>query len=121
METQLVVELTLNGVTPDFPPTGDLTLKPWLGNNQGFDLPLELDLALVEALPPYGAQIAHLRQQIGAVVPRQSMRDTSGATRMDPTTQITSVHARSVLDLAREPFEANLALPLVHETVPERT
>ena len=36
---------------------------------------------------------------------------------MDPATQITSVHGYTVLDLARLPFEVNLALPLVHETV----
>jgi hypothetical protein len=34
---------------------------------------------------------------------------------MDPTTQVTSVHGFSVLDLAKEPIEANFALPLVHE------
>jgi succinyl-CoA synthetase alpha subunit len=110
----------LNGFAPDFPPTGNLALKPWLGNNQGLDLPPEIDLALAEAMAPYDVQIAHLRQQIGAVVPRQSMRESSGATRMDPATQITSVHGYSVLDLARMPFEVNLALSLVHETVPDR-
>jgi succinyl-CoA synthetase alpha subunit len=112
--------MELNGVVPDFPPTGNLSLKPWLGNNQGLDLPPELDLPVVEAMAPYDLQIAHLRQQIGAVVPRQSMRDSSGATRMDPATQITSVHGYSVLNLACEPFEVNLALPLVHEIIPER-
>ncbi len=110
----------LNGFAPDFPPTGNLALKPWLGNNQGLDLPPEVDLPIAKAMAPYDLQIAHLRQQIGAVIPRQSMRDSSGATRMDPTTQISSVHGYSVLDLARLPFEANLALPLVHETLPER-
>ena len=34
---------------------------------------------------------------------------------MDDKTQVTSVHGISVLDLAREPLEANFALPLVHE------
>jgi hypothetical protein len=34
---------------------------------------------------------------------------------MDPATQVTSVHGHSVLDLARQPLEANFALPLVHE------
>jgi succinyl-CoA synthetase alpha subunit len=107
----------LNGFAPDFPPTGNLALKPWLGNNQGLDLPPEVDLPIAKAMAPYDLQIAHLREQIGAVVPRQSMRDSSGATRMDAATQITSVHGYSVLDLARLPFEVNLALPLVHETV----
>ena len=107
----------LNGFAPDFPPTGNLALKPWLGNNQGLDLPPEVDLPIAKAMAPYDLQIAHLRQQIGAVVPRQSMRDSSGATRMDPATQITSVHGYSVLDLARLPFEVNLALALVHGTM----
>ena len=110
----------LNGFAPDFRPTGNLALKPWLGNNQDLDLPPEVDLPIAKAMAPYDVQIANLRQQIGAVVPRQSMRESSGATRMDPATQITSVHGYSVLELARLPFEVNLALPLVHETLPDR-
>ena len=43
------------------------------------------------------------------------MKDKSGATVMDPKTQVTSVHGHSVLDLAILPLEANFALPLVHE------
>jgi hypothetical protein len=43
------------------------------------------------------------------------MKDKSGATVMDPKTQVTSVHGHAVLDLALEPLEANFALPLVHE------
>ena len=43
------------------------------------------------------------------------MKDKSGATVMDPRTQVTSVHGHTVLDLALEPLEANFALPLVHE------
>ncbi len=43
------------------------------------------------------------------------MKDASGASVMDPATQVTSVHGHSVLDLALEPLEANFALPLVHE------
>jgi hypothetical protein len=55
------------------------------------------------------------RPQVGAVVARQGMKDRSGASVMDPVTQVTSVHGHSVLDLALEPLEANFALPLVHE------
>ena len=47
------------------------------------------------------------------------MKDKSGASVMDPTTQVTSVHGHSVLDLALEPLEANFALPLVHEIAGE--
>ena len=64
---------------------------------------------------PYDTQIKTLGQQIGAVIPRQNMKDKSGATVMDPKTQVTSVHGHTVLDLALQPLEANFALPLVHE------
>jgi hypothetical protein len=47
------------------------------------------------------------------------MKDKSGATVMDPLTQVTSVHGHSVLDLAVQPMEANFALPLVHEIATE--
>lgn len=107
--------MRLNGVEPDFAPQGDLSLKAWFGNNQGFALPCELDLSVVEAIAPYGEQIRRVRAQSGAAIPRQNMKDCSGASRMDGRTQITSVHGVSVLDLAREPLEANLALALVHE------
>lgn len=111
--------MELNGVTPDFAPRGDLSLKPWLANNQGLTLPPALDLATVEAMPPYNEQIRALGRQIGAQVPRRNMKDCSGASKMDPSTQITSVHGHSVLDLALEPLEANFALPLVHEIAGE--
>ena len=53
----LTAVMALNGVEPDFAPKGDLSLKPWFGNNQGLVLPPELDLPVVEAMPPYDAQI----------------------------------------------------------------
>ena len=104
-----------NATRPDFAPEGNLALKPWFVSNQGIKLPKELDLPSVEAMPPYNAQVAALNKLIGAVVPRQTMKDCSGASVMDDKTQVTSVHGISVLDLAREPLEANFALPLVHE------
>src|SRR5262249_6943662 len=104
-----------NGTRPDFAPEGSLALKPWFGANYGIKLPQELDLPVVEAMPPYGAQIAALNRQIGAVIARQPMKDCSGASVMDERTQVTSVHGIPVLELAREPLEANFALPLVHE------
>ena len=107
--------MALNGIEPDFAPEGDLSLKAWFGNNQGLDLPPELGLPVVEAMPPYDGQIAELRRHVGGVFLRQTMKDCSGASQMDPTTQVTSVHGFSVLDLAKEPLEANFALPLVHE------
>ena len=107
--------MALNGIEPDFAPRGDLSLKAWFGNSQGLDLPRELDLPVVTAPPPYSEQIAALRQQVGAIFPRQSMKDTSGASIMDPATQVTSLHGVSMLDAAREPLEANLCLAVLRE------
>jgi succinyl-CoA synthetase alpha subunit len=111
----LTTVMKLNGVAPDFDPRGSLSLKPWIVNDQGIVLPLEIRLPAVRAPEPYDAQIQAMAMQIGAVLPRQVMKDSSGATVMDPDTQVTSVHGHSVLDLAQQPLEGNFALPLVHE------
>ena len=115
----LTAVMNKNGIDTDFAPRGSLALKPWLANNQGLKLPPALALPTVEALPPYNSQIKALGAQIGAVIPRQGMRDKSGATLMDAKTQVTSVHGHQVLDLALLPLEANFALPLVHEIASE--
>ena len=115
----LTAVMALNGVEPDFAPRGNLALKPWLGNDQGLRLPAEIALPLVTAPEPYAAQIATLGRQVGAVVARQTMKDKSGASVMDPKTQVTSVHGHEVLDLALLPLEACFALPLVHEIADE--
>ena len=104
-----------NACRPDFDPEGSLTLKPWFGSNQDLKLPPRLDMPIVEASAPYNSQIARLNRQIGAVYPRQAMKDASGASRMDPATQITSLHGMSMLEAAQYPFEANLALCLMHD------
>ncbi len=111
----LTAVMAKNGAGPDFAPTGSLALKPWIANDQGLDVSAHIALPTVAAIAPYDAQIDSLSKRIGAVVPRQNMKDRSGATVMDPTTQVTRVHGHSVLDLALEPLEANFALPLVHE------
>jgi succinyl-CoA synthetase alpha subunit len=111
----LTAVMALNGIEPDFEGRGDLSLKPWIANDQGIRLPPELALPVVEAVAPYDGQIAALRRQVGAIVPRQTMKDRSGASAMDETSQVTSVHRHSVLELAMQPLEANYALPLVHE------
>jgi succinyl-CoA synthetase alpha subunit len=115
----LTAVMARNKMQPDFRPRGSLALKPWLANDQRLKLPPELVLPEVEAILPYNSQIVALRQQIGAVIPRQNMKDKSGATVMDARTQVTSVHGHSVLDLALLPLEANFALPLVHEIAGE--
>ena len=111
--------MELNGQRPDFEPRGDLSLKPWMADDRGIRLPAKLALPVVSAPEPYATQIEALSRQMGAVVARQPMKDRSGATAMDPGTQVTSVHGHSVLDLALEPIEANFALPLVHESAGE--
>ena len=115
----LTTVMKRNNVRPDFEPRGNLSLKPWIANDQGIKLPRHLDLPVVEAMAPYNSQIKALQRQIGVVIPRQSMKDKSGATVMDAKTQVTSVHGHSVLDLALLPLEANFALPLVHEIASE--
>jgi succinyl-CoA synthetase alpha subunit len=115
----LTAVMKRNNLRPDFEPRGNLSLKPWIANDQGIKLPSHLDLPVVEAMAPYNSQIKALHQQIGGVIPRQSMKDKSGATVMDAKTQVTSVHGHSVLDLALLPLEANFALPLVHEIASE--
>jgi succinyl-CoA synthetase alpha subunit len=115
----LTAVMKLNNVRPDFEPRGSLSLKPWIANDQGIKLPPQLAMPAVEAIAPYNAQIKALSQQIGAVIPRQNMKDKSGASVMDAKTQVTSVHGHTVLDLALLPLEANFALPLVHEIAGE--
>ena len=115
----LTAIMKLNNVRPDFAPRGSLSLKPWIANDQGIKLPAHLALPVVEAVTPYNDQIKALARQIGAVIPRQNMKDKSGATLMDARTQVTSVHGHAVLDLALLPLESNFALPLVHEIAGE--
>lgn len=104
-----------NGARPDFAPESNLALKPWFGSNAGLTLPPELDLPPVEAMAPYGEQIARLNRQVGVVLPRQPMKDASGASQMDPKTQITSLNGVSMLEAARLPMESNVVLALLRE------
>ena len=115
----LTAVMRLNGVEPDFEPSGSLSLKPWISNDQGLPLPLNLALPVVRALSPYDIQIEGLKKHIGALFPRQAMKDCSGATLLNPETQVTSIHGHPVLELALQPAEANFALPLIHEIASE--
>ena len=89
-----------NATRPDFAPEGSLALKAWFGSDRGLDLPEELKAPVVDAMAPYNEQIRGLNRQIGALFPRQSMKDTSGASQMDPKTQVTSLHGVPMLDAA---------------------
>lgn len=107
--------MELNGIKPDFAPEGDLTLKPWFGSNAGLQIPAELDIPLVTPLKPYDEQIAVLSQQVGMIFPRQTMKDKSAFSFMDPKTQVTRVSGVSVLEASRQPLESNLCLALLRE------
>ncbi|HEY2818741.1 MAG TPA: CoA-binding protein [Casimicrobiaceae bacterium] len=104
-----------NASRPDFEPEGSLALKPWFGSNQGIALPRDVDLPVVAAIAPYDAQIAGLDRQIGAVFPRQALKDASGASQMDPQTQVTSLHGVSMLTAAQSSLEGNVGLALLRE------
>ena len=43
------------------------------------------------------------------------MKDASGASQLDPKTQVASLHGVTMLDAAQNPLETNIALALVHE------
>ena len=107
--------MKLNGIEPDFKPEGDLSLKCWFSNTQGIDLPAHLNPPLVKALAPYDQWIEQLGDQVGVVFPRQTMKDASGASMMDPKTQVTHVHGTSVLDASTHSFEENLVKSLIRE------
>ncbi|HJK99132.1 MAG TPA: hypothetical protein RMF84_18050 [Polyangiaceae bacterium LLY-WYZ-14_1] len=104
-----------NGISPDFPPRGSLALKPWFGSDQGLPLPDELRIPVVPAVTPYDEQIDALNRQVGAIFPREGLKDASGATRMDPESQVSSLHGVSVLDAGQASVNSNLCLALLRE------
>ena len=106
------------GETPDFPTTGDLSLKLWLGDTM-IKLPPALDLPITKAPAPYDHQIVEVNKQVGAHYLRQNMADKSGATRMSPDTQVAELHGKSVLDLSRRTLEENLYFALA-KVMPEK-
>lgn len=92
------------GEGTDFKPFGDLSLKPWFVNEQGLDLPAKLHMEAVEAMAPYNDAIKKLGNQVGAQLTREAMRNKSGASRMNPKTDVTEVHGVPVLDLVVKKF-----------------
>ncbi len=111
----LTAVMRANGVEPDFAPEGTMELKPWFASGAGLSLPADLALPAVPALAPYGQQIDALARQVGAAFARQPMKDASGASQMDPRTQVTRLHGTSMLDAALLPFESQVMLALLHE------
>ena len=107
--------MMMNGIKPDFEPRGNLAPKCWFRNGQGLVLPASLASPVVEAMEPYNQQIADLDKQVGVVFPRQNMKDCSGASRMDPKTQVSQIHGVSVLDASTRTLEENLVQSLIRE------
>ncbi len=116
----LTAVMSENAARPDFAPEGSLNLKPWFGRARGIDLPPELDLPNVVAMPPYDSQIQALDAQVGALPARQSMKDASGVSLMDPDTQVSSLRGMSILQAAQQPMEANIVLALLGRRADER-
>jgi hypothetical protein len=96
---------------PDFEASGDLSLKLWISDSF-FPLPAELDIPVVRAIAPYDQRIQENNRLVGAHFLRQNMRNKSGASRMNPSTQVAELHGVSVLDLSRNPFENNVFFAL---------
>lgn len=111
----LTAVMAANGVPPDFAPEGTMELKPWFGSSMGLALPPELDLPVVRPLAPYDVQVDALARQVGAVFPRQPMKDASAASQMDAKSQLTSLHGVSMLVAAQYPLESHFMLALLHE------
>lgn len=111
----LTAVMRANATLPDFAAEGSTELKPWFGGDAGIKLPPSLDLNRVEALPPYNRQIALLEREVGAVFPRENLKDASAASQMTPATQVSTLHGVTVLEAARHTFEANICLALLHE------
>lgn len=103
---------------PDFPSTGDLSLKLWLGDTMT-KLPPSLDLPIIQAPAPYDRQIVEVNKQVGAHYLRQNMTDKSGASRMNPESQVAELHGKTVLDLSKRTLEENLFFSLA-KVMPEK-
>jgi succinyl-CoA synthetase alpha subunit len=107
--------MEVNDIKPDFEPQGNLSLKCWFSDNQEIKLPQELDAPVIEAVTPYNEQIEAISKHVGAQFPRQPMKDTSGASMMDPSTQITKVYNVSILDVSKRSLEENIVFSLIKE------
>ena len=106
----------LNGWQPDFEPKGNLSLKPWMGNDMGLHLPPHLKLDTVEAIEPYNQEIKASQKELGALYLRERMRNASSASLINRKTQIAELHGFPVIDLIDYSLESNMifALTKVH-------
>ncbi len=113
----LTAVMKLNGISPGLRGAGRPVVEAVDRQRPGHRAARRTRAAAGRAPAPYDEQLAALARQVGAVIPRQNMKDMSGATMMDAATQVTSVHRHSILDLALQPLSAVFALPLTHELV----
>lgn len=107
--------MAANKIKPDFKPKGDLSLKCWFSNNSGVKLPKHLDVPVVNAVSPYNEQIESVERQVGVQLPRQTLKDASGASYMDPKTQVSRIRDKSILDASKRTLEENLVMSLLGE------
>lgn len=103
---------------PDFESMGDLSLKPWLSDSF-MKLPKELDIPIAKAMDPYDKLIAKTNKLVGAQYLRQNMRNKSGASKMNPESQISELHNMSILELANNSIEENIYFALA-KILPEK-
>ncbi|MDH5561112.1 MAG: CoA-binding protein, partial [Deltaproteobacteria bacterium] len=113
--TAVSAVMKLIGEEPDFNPIGNLNLKPWFGNDQGINFSKNLSLQVVKAIEPYGQQIEVVSKLVGAQLSRESMRDKSGASMMNPATQVTELHGKPILELVDFPFAATCLFAITKE------
>jgi len=109
----------LHGIKEDFEPAGNLSLKPWMGKDFGWNLPFNLKIDLVKAIPPYDKQIEEAQKQLGANFLRQRMRNSSGASRINSKTEVAELHGIPIIDLINFPLESimTFAITKMHPKV----
>ncbi|MBT4289553.1 MAG: CoA-binding protein [Deltaproteobacteria bacterium] len=106
------------GEEPDFKPIGDLNLKPWFVSDQDVDYPSHLRLDKVKAVSPYNEQIEKVSHLVGAQYQRETMRNKSSVSFLNPKTQVTELHGISLLDLVPIPFAKTCFFALL-KSIPE--
>jgi hypothetical protein len=79
-------------------------------------LPPDLAVPVVRAVPPYDRQITAITREVGAHYLRQNMADRSGASRIGRKTQIAELHGKTVLDLSQRLLEENVHFALAKVT-----
>lgn len=103
------------GAEPDFEAVGDLRLKPWFVSQQIDRLPAPMNIKAVEAVAPYNEQIEAANRMVGSQLVRENMRNASGASMMNPKTQVTEVHGKDLLGLVEKQFGATTIFALTKE------